>query len=361
MNIVKATKRFETWLRRHTHVVEADLRLKHQRMAENPFVFLRATFYRWAQRWPKICSKFNDAPQVLAVGDLHVENFGTWRDKEGRLIWGVNDFDEAYPLPYANDLVRLAVSANLAIEETRLAISSRRAAGAILEGYTKTLRQGGRPFVLGEHHPWLRQIAHSELRDPIHFWSKMEALPAARGDIPASAIEALEHLLPEPNIAYKLVRRIAGLGSLGHVRLVAVAEWRGGRIAREAKALVPSSCFWAADDGKGTAEIQYQTLITCAVRCPDPFVQLRGHWIIRRLAPDCSRIELASLPAKRDELKLLQAMGSETANVHLGSPGAAARIQRHMGTQKEGWFFAVVKEMTQCVKDDWREWRKATQ
>jgi len=32
---------------------------------------------------------------VLAVGDLHVENFGTWRDAEGRLIWGVNDFDES--------------------------------------------------------------------------------------------------------------------------------------------------------------------------------------------------------------------------------------------------------------------------
>jgi len=36
---------------------------------------------------------------VLAVGDLHVENFGTWRDAEGRLIWGVNDFDEAWRLP----------------------------------------------------------------------------------------------------------------------------------------------------------------------------------------------------------------------------------------------------------------------
>ena len=31
----------------------------------------------------------------LSVGDLHVENFGTWRDSEGRLIWGINDFDEA--------------------------------------------------------------------------------------------------------------------------------------------------------------------------------------------------------------------------------------------------------------------------
>src|SRR5260370_32652719 len=48
--------------------------------------------------------------EVLAVGDLHVENFGTWRDAEGRLTWGVNDFDEAYPLPYTIDLARLATS-----------------------------------------------------------------------------------------------------------------------------------------------------------------------------------------------------------------------------------------------------------
>ena len=54
------------------------------------------------------------APRALAVGDLHVENFGTWRDVEGRLIWGINDFDEAWRLPYTNDLVRLATSALLA-------------------------------------------------------------------------------------------------------------------------------------------------------------------------------------------------------------------------------------------------------
>lgn len=62
MNIVKANKKFEEWLHRHTRVVEADLRLKHQRMAESPFTFLRATFYRWMQLWPKICPELAKAP-----------------------------------------------------------------------------------------------------------------------------------------------------------------------------------------------------------------------------------------------------------------------------------------------------------
>jgi uncharacterized protein (DUF2252 family) len=67
-----------------------------------------------------VCPELSKGPHILAVGDLHVENFGTWRDSEGRLIWGVNDFDEAYPLSYANDLVRLAVSAHLAVEAGHL-------------------------------------------------------------------------------------------------------------------------------------------------------------------------------------------------------------------------------------------------
>jgi uncharacterized protein (DUF2252 family) len=77
------------------------------------------TFYRWAQWWPEVCAALNHdkVPLVLGMGDLHTENFGTWRDAEGRLVGGVNDFDECSYLPYTNDLVRLAASARFAIEE----------------------------------------------------------------------------------------------------------------------------------------------------------------------------------------------------------------------------------------------------
>src|SRR6202140_3358031 len=122
MNIVKETHRFEEGLGRHTTLVKPDLRLKHQRMAEAVFPFLRATFYLWMQIWPEVCPDLAKAPGVLGVGDLHVENFGTWRDVEGRLIWGVNDFDEAAVLPYTNDLVRLAASALLAITAGHLTL-----------------------------------------------------------------------------------------------------------------------------------------------------------------------------------------------------------------------------------------------
>src|SRR5262249_3078229 len=114
MDIVECSCAYETWLRGQMPIGGAELQEKHKKNANTPFVFLRATFYRWAQRWPEVCPKPASAPRVNAVGDLHIENFGTWRDAEGRLAWGINDFDEAYPLPYTNDLVRLATSALLA-------------------------------------------------------------------------------------------------------------------------------------------------------------------------------------------------------------------------------------------------------
>lgn len=357
MNVVKATHHFEEWLGQRTGLVKKDLRLKHANMKAAVFPFLRAAYYRWAQLWPKVCPDLANGPQVLAVGDLHIENFGTWRDTEGRLIWGVNDFDEAHNLAYANDLVRLAVSAHLAAEDRHLPLKRREACDVILDGYREGLRAEGLPFVLGEKNEWLRKIAESELRDPIHFWAKMDALPTVKGDVPLSAIDAIEHLMPARDLHYRLAHRVAGLGSLGHARYVAIADWHGGRIAREAKALVSSACHWA-EDKEGPSEIFYQTIISRAVRCPDPFVQLRGHWIVRRLSPHCSRIELPTLKAQGEEMRLLRAMGWETANIHLGTKTARKTILGHLQKQKAGWLHQASEAMLEAVRDDWKVWKK---
>ena len=102
--IVAATDDYERWLHKRVDVVEQDLQQKHADMASSLFAFLRATFYRWGPLWLEVCPDLAETPRVLAVGDLHVENFGTWRDTEGRLVWGVNDFDEVARMPYAIDL-----------------------------------------------------------------------------------------------------------------------------------------------------------------------------------------------------------------------------------------------------------------
>src|SRR6185369_8574606 len=132
MNCKEATKSYEAWLRNQTRVIEADLQFKHQQMSADIFSFMRATFYRWLELWKEHCIELAKAPAVLAIGDLHVANFGTWRDHEGRVVWGVSDFDEAFALPYTNDLVRLAASAHLAISANNLALRPVDACEAIL-------------------------------------------------------------------------------------------------------------------------------------------------------------------------------------------------------------------------------------
>jgi hypothetical protein len=357
MKIAAATRQFEDWLFKRIALVRADLDTKHANMRQSPFLFLRATFYRWAQLWPEVCPELAAAPEALAVGDLHIENFGTWRDLEGRLAWGVNDFDEVWPLAYTNDLVRLAASAYLAIHETRLALSREAAAEAILEGYSKSIEAGGRPVILAEEHPALHAMAVYRLKDPAPFWKKLEALaPLKKNAVPEAALKALRRMMPEPDLPLTISHRVAGQGSLGRQRFVALAQWRGGRVAREAKEAAPSACVWAY--GEKRKRVLYQEILDRSIRCPDPFVRLKGRWIVRRLAPDCARIELSALPAERDEFRLLRAMGWETANVHLGTLKAAA-IRRDLAGRPAKWLSHAAANMVQAVYDDWERWRAA--
>jgi len=357
MNIVKATAAYEVWLAKRIPLLAEDLALKHQHMREGVFPFLRATFYRWSQRWPEVSPKSAAAPEVLGVGDLHVENFGTWRDIEGRLVWGINDFDEACWLPYTCDLVRLATSAHFAISMDHLKlITPAKASQVILDGYRAALKVGGRVFVLAEHHPVLRHMAVERLKQPELYWEKMNALKTLKGKIPSSAAKALKAMMPDQKLKYRVVHRIAGLGSLGRLRFVALGDWHGGSVAREAKELTTSAWLWVHPT-KRKPKIYYQEILDRSLRCPDPFARLKGRWMLRRLAPDCSRIELSSLPATHDAVKLLFAMGWETANVHLGSMKAPV-LQKDLAKRPSGWLHRAAEEMFQATTEDWQEWKK---
>lgn len=345
MNIVEATRSYERWLNRHTPLIPSQLRLKHAAMREGVFPFLRATFYRWAQIWPQVCPELAAGPRVLGAGDLHVENFGTWRDAEGRLVWGINDFDEAAPIAYTNDLVRLVASSLLAGREAVLGLSQTAVAEAVLEGYRDGWQQGGQPFLLGERNKRLLRMAEGELRAPALFWQKMDGLKSAQ-KVPKSAQRAIQLLLPVRGLPLTFVHRICGLGSLGRQRYVGLTEWQGGHIAREAKATAPSAWVWAGQ-AEPALDVQYQRVLDTAVRCVDPFVRWQDGWLVRRLSPDCCRIELADLPVRRDERRLLYCMGWETANVHLGSSKAAKRVGAHLG-KRPGWLLKASRAMMQA-------------
>jgi uncharacterized protein (DUF2252 family) len=95
----------------------AAFRRKFRKMAASPFAFYRGSaslFYAdltgdWADE------KFLDkhTSRVWIHGDLHAENFGTYMNSDGRLVFNVNDFDEAYVGPFSWDLKRFSASVAL--------------------------------------------------------------------------------------------------------------------------------------------------------------------------------------------------------------------------------------------------------
>src|SRR2546428_11572105 len=91
------------------------LRRKLDALASGPFSFLRGTFHLMAADviQGRVPGAAPLAPEGLVVGDLHLENFGTYRGASGELCFDVNDFDEVAPGPLDLDLKRLCTSAML--------------------------------------------------------------------------------------------------------------------------------------------------------------------------------------------------------------------------------------------------------
>lgn len=365
MNIIDSTAQFEAWLASQIPLVQSDLDKKHADMASDPFVFLRATLYDWVLQFQKLARdkdfdddfghQLGDAPEVLSLVDFHIENVGTWRDAEGRLILGANDFDEAAPLWYTNDLVRLATSARIAIASARLSISVEDACAAILRGYVRCLKAGGKPQVLEEDNADLRAMAVERLKEPAQFWRKFDAGIKINAKVPKDVVDVLVAALPNKDLPYKLMRRTAGEGSLGRQRYVVLVDYKGGRIAREAKNALPSAWGWAMGH-VDNRNVYINDGIDQAVRCKDPYFRVRDGWVVRRLAPDCARVELIELPKDADERVLLEAMGWETANWHLGTPGVAQAILSDLKKRPKGWLHAAAKEMYRNTVADHSQW-----
>ena len=92
-------------------------RRKFRKMAASPFAFYRGSaclFYADLTGPFAEESYLDEATgRVWIHGDLHAENFGTYMNASGELVFNVNDFDEAYVGPYVWDLKRFAASVAL--------------------------------------------------------------------------------------------------------------------------------------------------------------------------------------------------------------------------------------------------------
>jgi hypothetical protein len=369
-DIIQSTQAYEAWARKQTDLSNKLLAKKHSKMADGAFPFLRATFYRWVEQWPDICphlaKRVGDV--LLAVGDLHVENFGIWLDSRERLVWGMNDFDEACELPFTSDLVRLATSAALAVDEDRLVTDPAEIAALLLKGYRACLNTGGAPILLeGDTTKLPFALPPGEPENPEEFWAKKlddtDSPVIKKSELDAEIVEMFRAAFPPGvKLEYRKQKKPGGLGSLGRRRFTAVLGTGKTRTAREAKALVPSALYWIQE--RPAALSQTASLLQRAIRDPDPYFQTHDCWLVRQLAPDAMKIELGALPDEnRDkmELALFQAMGWETANIHLGSrspKGLAISLDALATGEGADWLAKAATDMAQITKRDQGEWPK---
>ncbi|OWV81003.1 hypothetical protein ATY77_22400 [Rhizobium sp. R634] len=354
--ISQSVRNFEDWLAGELgdDLVRKDLREKHQKMRSDDFVFLRATYWRWCEIILDICPELAGAPEVLAIGDTHLENFGTWRDAEGRLVWGVNDFDDAAIMPYALDLVRLAASAVLA--RSGDGPSVRMIGELILRGYRRGL-ENPQPVILERDHKWLRKalmLPNSERRE---FWERYEALPEGKKPAPGPYIWVLADALPPGAGSFVAKPRSGGTGSLGRPRFVAYAEWLGGPVLREAKALVPSA--WSLRHRPQDTAIHAGEIAGGRMRSADPHYRISGRILVRRLSPNSRKIEIDEHPEILLSPTMLDLMGFEIGNCHADDAAAAAAILHDLQARGPEWLQEAARTAASAVSAEQKAYVRA--
>jgi len=363
MGVRVANREYERWLKSQLQgqVVAADLTTKHEKMTESAFAFLRATYWRWSEKILEVCTEAANAPAVLAVGDIHLENFGTWTDEEGRICFGVNDYDEAAEMPYLLDLIRLAASALLAPARPRM--QSKTICTHLLNGYRQGIERP-QAWVLDRDHLWLRARLVVDEKARTRFWDRVDKqhrkrLRKRKPEQPAKPwLDLFSGALPEPGGELVYWRRTAGTGSLGRPRWLGYGNWRGGPLLREGKALVPSA--WVRAHG-GAAGLRLNEIATGKYRAKDPWYAQHGHLLVRRLSPNNRKINIER-PRDAELLlhpHLLEAMGRDLAAIHLGTGDRREAVAHDLAKRKARWFRTGTEAAAAFVVREFNEFKKS--
>jgi len=301
---------------------------KFEAMATDRFAFLRAT--AGLAHASLDLAALPPAPTAWVCGDLHLNNFGCFRGLNRLVYFDLNDFDEAARLPLSVDLLRLLGSMLTAApglgltREEALAL----AADALIH-YAEALARG-KPLWLepetarGPIRTLLEQVISRRRRDLLARRTDVRrgrrtiridnqrALPLPAEDKMrdqlADALKSLGHLYetPEYFLPRDFARRVAGMGSLGLPRYVALVRGRGDpdrNALIDFKLAAPSSASAAlprfqqiawADEAQRVVTVQDM----CQAACPAflTAMPIGGRaFVVRELQPVEDRIALEHL------------------------------------------------------------------
>lgn len=224
------------------------LKLKYKAMKKNAFGFLRGTCHLFYEDLP-VEGVFKSAPPVWSCGDLHLQNFGSFKGDDRLVYFDVNDFDEALLAPCTWDVVRFLTSVIVGAhtlntdDETALSLCH-----LFLETYTKELSTGKDRTVHGavstglvrELLIGLKTRKRKDFLDQrTEIKSKQRSLKFIEGKtkpitnaqkirvIDAISHSKLRHGEPKFYTVLDVMQRIAGTGSLGLDRYVILVEGNG--------------------------------------------------------------------------------------------------------------------------------------
>jgi uncharacterized protein (DUF2252 family) len=324
--------------------------LKYAAMAASPFGFLRGTCHLFYDEFETPL----DAPLVWSCGDLHLQNFGTYKGDDRTVYFDINDFDEGALAPASWDLARWLTSLTLAAPELDLDPSDLPALqtlfldsylAALLSQKAKTLSQSTTEGFLQDAIQALADrdrpsfLDKRTTKDGKH--RKLKAIDGKSILLTEAQQQPIYDLLkpwqdshtenPEFFTILDIAARIAGIGSLGLARYLILVEGKGGPSGNyllDLKAARPSCIpMFSQHPPQFSTEADRIIRLQCQTQESPPAL-LRAisapnaSYILRELQPSSDKIELDTVKSKPKRLiNLITAMAQITAWGHLRSSG----------------------------------------
>ena len=329
------------------------LLMKYRAMRTSPFAFLRGTCHLFYDCLPR-SGVFESAPLVWVCGDLHLENFGSYKGDNRLVYFDVNDFEESALAPASWDLVRFLTSVRVAAEV--LSVSDAEVQGLcqrFLDAYASSLVVGKAYWVdrdtaqgvVRELLDGLRDRQRASFLDSRTTLKHNQRLLLVGGkkalaatDLQRAAVAnfmqefAAGQASPDFYTVLDVARRIAGTGSLGLDRFVILVEGKGspdGNYLLDLKQTMPSSLLPNLKVPQPTWPSEAHRVVTLQRRLQavsmaflQPLAFNARPFVLRALQPTEDRIALSDSRRPFSELeKLIDTLGRIVAWAQLRSAG----------------------------------------
>ena len=329
------------------------LLMKYRAMRTSPFAFLRGTCHLFYNHLPR-GGVFKSAPLVWVCGDLHLENFGSYKGDNRLVYFDVNDFDESALAPASWDLLRFLAS--LRVGAASLPVSEARAQSLcriFLDAYGSALTLGKAYWVERETAQGVVRVLLDGLRNRQRagFLKSRTTLKRGKRLLRVDGKKALPVTDPQratiasfmqefakgqadPDFytVLDVARRIAGTGSLGIDRYAILVQGKGspdGNYLLDLKQALPSSLLpslkvpqprWRTEAHRVVALQRRIQAVSMAFLQPVLFAE--SPFVLRALQPAEDRISLSGPRRTLSELEqTIGTMGRIVAWAQLRSAG----------------------------------------